>query len=476
MNLTDPFFLFIFLPLVFFIHQIAINKYKNTVLFIASIFFYIWGDASFLWLLLFSGIENYFLGLLIGKISYPDKEKSSLASSLLLLFSIAFNVGILIVAKYHVFFGLTAFSALFPHEPLGVSFFTFMAIAYLVDIYRGKIEATWNLIDFLFYFNFFAKIISGPITTFSEIRHDFTGRKQKLASVSTGLSRLFFGLGKKVIIADTLAVIVNQIFAIPGDQLSFAHAWLGIICFTLQIYYDFSGYSDMAIGTALLFGFKLPENFNFPYVSASVGEFWQRWHITLGKWFRNYLYIPLGGNRKGLFRTLLNTSIVFFITGMWHGVGLRFMVWGLWYALFLCIERVFKVRGIPMLPKPVGILYTGIVVMVGWVLFRAPDLPYAAWYLRAMFIPTFAQTAAFSFSTYINATNVFILVLAVLWIFPITRVVDAYIHQFLRIEIASRILYSTRLLLTLGFSFAVLCYSLTYLSKQASTPFIYALF
>lgn len=272
--------------------------------------------------------------------------------------------------------------------PLAISFITFQSISYLTDVYKREISAEKNYLSFAIYSLLFFKLVQGPIMKYGSIKEQLDTPNCTLESFSYGISRFCYGLGKKVLIANTLAAVANQAWQIDPKQAGALTLWVGLIAYTLQIYYDFSGYSDMAIGLGRMFGFKVMENFNYPYTSLSIQEFWRRWHISLSTWFKDYIYIPLGGNRKGTYRTLLNLLIVFFITGLWHGAGLNFIAWGLYFAFFSIIERLFLGTLLKKNPiKPLNWLYTMLVVMIGWVLFRSPNLFEALRYFKYLFIP-----------------------------------------------------------------------------------------
>ncbi|MBM3579411.1 MAG: MBOAT family protein [Alphaproteobacteria bacterium] len=353
------------------------KTYKNALLLAASLIFYAWGEAQYLVLLLVSIVANYFFGLRIAK----SKREISLA--------IAFNLLLLAYFKYANFIAANLPFEIHLdkiHLPIGISFFTFHAISYLVDIYRQKCTPQKNIFDLALYIAFFPQLVAGPIVRYNFIERYLTKRRYSWFFVAYGIRRFIIGLGKKVIIANPLGEVADAIFALSGSEMSTELAWIGIICYTLQIYFDFSGYSDMALGLARVFGFRFPENFNYPYISCSIREFWRRWHISLSAWFRDYVYISLGGNRVPLPRQYFNLVLVFFLCGLWHGASWNFVIWGMFHGVFLMIEsspwcQTLKCQTLKCLTP----FYVMMVVMIGWVFFRSPDLAHAAGYLHKMF-------------------------------------------------------------------------------------------
>lgn len=391
MVFSSNIFLFLFLPAVLLSYFFAPKNSRNYLLLIASLFFYAWGEIQYIFILIISIIANYFFGIEISR-------KSLFASRKFVLFTaIVFNLTLLGYFKYANFLveNLNDILALFStckitlakvHLPIGISFFTFHSISYIVDIYRGKVKAQKNIFDLALYISLFPQLVAGPIVRYNTIAKqlDVNKRRHHPLFVSYGIRRFIIGLGKKVIIANPLGEIADHIFALPADQISFSLAWIGVVCYTLQIFFDFSGYSDMAIGMARIFGFRFLENFNYPYISKSIQEFWRRWHISLSSWFRDYLYIPLGGNRCGISRQYFNLVLVFFLCGFWHGASWNFIVWGLFHGTFLVLERT-KFGEFIQNKKIISHCYVLLVVMVGWVFFRSPDLAYSVSYLKVMF-------------------------------------------------------------------------------------------
>ncbi len=388
-------FLFFFLPPVVIAYHLAPRRVRNAWLFVASLLFYAWGAGIFVVGLVASIAANYVVGLQLER--RVDAGDRPMARRLLAL-GVVVNLALLAWFKYANFAistwngGLEAAGIpTIPWAPIllpiGISFFTFHALSYLVDIYRGVARHLVAPVDFGLYIAFFPQLIAGPIVRFHEIRDQLVDRRETVDAAAAGLYRFALGLAKKVLIADAVAPIANAVFATPTDLLSAGVAGLGIAAYTVQLYFDFSGYSDMALGLALLFGIRFPENFNRPYASRSITEFWRRWHMSLSRWFRDYLYIPLGGNRGSSLATFRNLLIVFLATGLWHGANWTFVVWGAWHGMLLLIERATGAgRGTAPRARywqPVTIL----LVVAGWVLFRSPTVDYAIGYYGAFLRP-----------------------------------------------------------------------------------------
>lgn len=336
-------FLFYFLPLLLGLYYIAKPKYRNAVLVVASLLFYSWGEPNHLLLMLACIVANYLYGLWLGKTKHQK---------FILILCLLTNLGILSYFKYFNFIveniGLIVDEHIITSRillPLGLSFFIFKAISYIMDVYRGiqdkkGIRPQKNIIKLGLYIAFFPELMSGPISKYSDIETQLENRKFDTFEFSYGIKRFIFGLAKKILICNSIALMVDSVFGMKITELNTAYAWIGALGYSLQIYYDFSGYSDMAIGISHMFGFKIRENFNYPYLSQSIKDFWRRWHISLSTWFRNYLYFPLGGNRKGRKRTYINLFIVFLATGIWHGANWTFLIWGIIHGIFLVVERL----------------------------------------------------------------------------------------------------------------------------------------
>ena len=379
-------FLFRFLPLFLICYFAVPQRMKNFILLLGSLVFYAWGEPVYIVLMLFSTFSDYVHGRLIEKFHGLPVAKVLLGTSLLI------NLSMLGFYKYADFLiqtvnGLTGTSIPLLELPLpiGISFYTFQTMAYIIDVYRGEVKAQQNLLDFAVFVTMFPKLIAGPIVRYSQVEGALHNRPADPRQISYGAKRFVTGLAKKIILADNLGILWAEISAMNYGELSVLTAWMGIVAFAFQIYFDFSGYSDMAIGLGAVLGFRLPENFNYPYISVSVTEFWRRWHITLSTWFREYVYIPLGGNRKGLAVQLVNILVVWVLTGIWHRADWTFLLWGLWFALFLILEKLFLKKVLNRLPKVLGWLYTVTVVLVSWVLFSLDSLPVIEGYLGAMF-------------------------------------------------------------------------------------------
>lgn len=378
-------FLFRFLPVFFICYFLAPGRMKNFILFLGSLFFYAWGEPVYILLMLFSTAVDYANGLLI------EKYRGRGLAKAFLCVSVVVNLSVLCFFKYADFLlqtvnTLTGASVPLLNLPLpiGISFYTFQTMSYTIDVYRREVKAQRNFLDFAVFVTMFPQLIAGPIVKYRDVEKRLHDRKLSAEAVSSGMKRFCVGLGKKVLLANNLGELWSEISAMNFGRISALTAWLGILAFAFQIYFDFSGYSDMAIGLGEMLGFRFPENFHYPYISASVTEFWRRWHISLGSWFREYVYIPLGGNRRGLPRQIFNIFVVWMLTGIWHGAGWNFLLWGLWFAFWLVLEKIFLGRVLKQLPRAVGILYNCAIVLAGWVLFALESPGQIAGYLKAM--------------------------------------------------------------------------------------------
>src|SRR5262245_4192396 len=439
---SSTLFLFGFLPVVLLGHTLLHPRYRNAWVCLASLAFYGWGEPFVLVVMLASSAATWPLGLW-----FQRKPNAVLP----LVACLCFNLGILVGFKYadwlvdaasSVLFGLGLIGGPLPriatlvpadwvlHDvlftpqgnvrlPIGVSFFTFQAMSYVIDVRRGEVRALRNPLDLALYKSLFPQLIAGPIVRYRNIADQIHDRPVHVAGFAYGVRRFVLGLGKKMLIANTVAEIADAIFAIPVDALPASVAWLGIVCYTAQIYFDFSGYSDMAIGLGHMLGFRFLENFNYPYISRSITEFWRRWHISLSTWFRDYLYIPLGGNRAGPVRTMFNLLLVFVLCGLWHGASFSFLVWGLFHGAFLVIERIGLRAWLERRHAAVRHVYVMLAVMVGWVFFRADTLPHALSYLAAMVGLSGADAQLYHVSLYLNPMVVAALAAAVVGSTPI---------------------------------------------------------
>ena len=391
MLFSSMIFLWLFLPIVFILYYVLDKRYRNLLLLIASIIFYAWGGVSYTLIMFSSIIINYLFALLIDK---AIEENNKLKKKIYLALCVIVNLAILGYFKY-TDFAISIINSISGKElislknivlPIGISFYTFQTLSYVVDVYREQNRAQKNIINLALYISFFPQLIAGPIVKYHDIDSQITNRTESLENISYGIKRFIYGLSKKVILANMFALSCDEILKQSIGDIGTALAWVAAILYTLQIYYDFSGYSDMAIGLGHMFGFKFLENFNYPYISKSVQEFWRRWHISLSTWFKEYLYIPLGGNRKGKYFTYINLLIVFFATGLWHGASFNFILWGLWHGLFLVIERIFLGKILEKNKfKFINHIYVVLVFVLGWVLFRANDLSHALDLYKLMF-------------------------------------------------------------------------------------------
>jgi len=379
MVFSSTVFLFLFLPITLLGYYIAPGKLKNYWLFFVSLIFFGWSQLNYLWIILLSILLNYICALLIDKLNKPKK--------FILVIAVLANLAILFYFKYFDFvinsineIAKTTFKLKGIILPIGISFFTFQGMSYVIDVYRKTVPAQKNIFKVGLYIVLFPQLIAGPIVRYTDIVEEIDERKVSLDDFSYGIERFIIGLGKKAIIANTMASMVDAIWNNGATENSWIVAWVGSIGYTLQIFFDFSGYSDMAIGLGRMFGFHFNENFNLPYISKSISEFWRRWHISLSSWFRDYVYIPLGGNRKNVY---LNLSIVFLLTGIWHGAAWHFILWGVWNGFFILLERLLRKKDSSkaILSK----LYTLFIVNIGWVLFRAPNIKDAVKYIAVMF-------------------------------------------------------------------------------------------
>lgn len=386
MVFSSTIFLCVYLPLVLLGYYICPKKGKNLFLLIVSLIFYAWGEPKYVFLMIFSILVNYVFGLLMDK--HRENKKRL---KLMLVISVIIDLGLLSVFKYTDFiitninsvFG-AGFDLLNIALPIGISFYTFQAMSYTIDVYRDDVRVQRNLIDFGMYITMFPQLIAGPIVRYSDIQDQLAERNVTAADFSEGIMRFVVGLGKKVLLANQMGAVWTQIYALGGD-ISALMAWTGAAAYTFQIYFDFSGYSDMAIGLGRMFGFKFPENFRYPYESVSITDFWRRWHITLSTWFKEYLYIPLGGNRRGLARQALNLLIVWTLTGFWHGAGWNFVMWGLYYFAILFIEKLFLLKALDKLPRLFRHAYALLLIVIGWVIFASDDVSVMLPYLGSMF-------------------------------------------------------------------------------------------
>ena len=414
-------FLWIFLPAVFILSRLLPLRGQNLLLLAASLLFYGWGGPGYLPLMLVSITINWAGGLLLAPLQ--GRPRRAVLWCVLLA-----DLALLGYFKYYTFAADTLNSLLhwtvLPAReialPIGISFYTFQAMSYVIDLYRGSCTVQKNWFRLALYISLFPQLIAGPIVQYGQISDQLQQRSADTEAVAYGIKRFCWGLGKKVILANAFAAKADEIFGLVPGVVSTPLAWLGAVFYTLQIYYDFSGYSDMAIGLGEMFGFHFAENFNYPYLSASVTEFWRRWHMSLSGWFRDYLYIPLGGNRRGKTRTLVNLFIVFLVTGLWHGANWQFVAWGVVYGILLIWERVYFKQKLQTLPAAVGHIYTMLCVVLAWVLFRAPGLRAGLLWLRAMLVPT-AGSGAYPVARYLDGRILLLLAAGLLLCGPLQQ-------------------------------------------------------
>jgi alginate O-acetyltransferase complex protein AlgI len=390
MIFNSPVFVFLFLPVLLSLYFLLRKELRNPLLLLASLFFYLWGEKTYIFVLFASIAGNYGLGICLERM-----RGRPAAARLVMAAAVALNLGLLGAFKYANFLvgnlnpllvavGLKPLILAPVHLPLGISFFTFHALSYVIDVYRQEVPALKSLVTFSLYISFFPQSIAGPIVRYGDVAKQLFDRVVTREGFAAGIQRFLVGMGKKMLIANTVAVPADAIFALPAEGLTAGLAWLGVTCYALQIYFDFSGYSDMAIGLAKMFGFEFRENFQHPYVATSVTDFWRRWHISLSSWFRDYLYIPVGGNRHGRARTYGNLVLVFFLCGLWHGASWTFIFWGAYHGAFLVLERAGLGRVLEAAWAPCRRVYILLVVMAGWVFFRAATLSGAFAFLGAM--------------------------------------------------------------------------------------------
>lgn len=470
MLFSSTVFLFLFLPIVLLAYYTCPRKLRNTLLLVVSLFFYAWGEPAFVPIMLFSILMNYTFGLIVDKVR--ERKKAIRLTMTLMVIS---NVSLLCYYKYAIFFieninGVFNSSFAVPEIllPLGISFYTFHSMSYVIDVYRKHGDVQKNPINMALYIAFFPQLVAGPLVRYQTVAAQLKHRVETFDKFTEGVKRFIIGLAKKMLLANNVGLIADEIFKTPANELSVGMAWIGIIAYSLQIYFDFSGYSDMAIGLAKMFGIDFLENFNYPYVSRTISEFWRRWHISLGTWFRDYVYIPLGGSKKGKLITYRNLFAVWFITGFWHGASWTFVAWGLYFGIIIAIEKAFLEKLIFKLWRPFQHMYALVLIISGWVLFRAETFSYAFGYLKVMFgfgnVPLFDEKAAFYLTNYsvllflaiISATPLFKWLMEKLFTSGSKKV------YVLGNEIGAPVYYA-----------AVLLLSIAYMVNATFNPFIY---
>jgi alginate O-acetyltransferase complex protein AlgI len=438
MLFSSLFFLFVFLPLTLGGSYLLPRRARNLWLLALSLVFYAWGEPSFVLVMLGSIVGNYAVGFAVAPTRSPRTRRAGLVLALVA------NLGMLACYKYLALFGETLNALLASLGvarlelpalalPIGISFFTFQALSYVIDVYRGQVAVQRSLTDFALYVALFPQLIAGPIVRYKEVEVQLAHRALRASTLASGVRWFLYGLAKKVLIADTAARAAEAIFSLPNEALDFRFAWLGVLAYTIQIYFDFSGYSDMAVGLGRLLGFRFPQNFQHPYASRTITEFWRRWHRTLSGWFRDYLYVPLGGNRGGAWKTTRNLWIVFLLCGLWHGASWSFVLWGAWHGLLLSLERTKL--GLALLgraPRPLLHLWTMLSVMLGWVLFNARDLSQALAFYRAML--GLAPSNAMHLAELVDADALAAILAGAVLALPVAPALGARLSRWMRAE------------------------------------------
>lgn len=421
MVFSSTIFLFLFLPFTLCGYYLIKPELRNIFLFLSSLLFYAFGEPKFVFIMIISILINYSMGIVI-EIS---RGWHIYIRRFILVFTILMNLGILFYFKYFDFF-ISNINIIFKTNlllknivlPIGISFFTFQGMSYVLDLYMDKVKVQNNPLNIALYISLFPQLVAGPIVRYKDVNNQIDKRTVDIDKFSDGVRRFIIGLAKKVCIANSVAIVADKAFEQSPSELTIGIAWIGIICYTMQIYFDFSGYSDMAIGLGKMFGFDFLENFNYPYISKCITEFWRRWHISLSSWFKDYVYIPLGGNRKG--NIYFNLFIVFLVTGLWHGASWNFVIWGLWHGVFLIIERIFRVKKIQLnIITPLKWLYTMFIVIIGWVMFRADNIIHALNYVYSMFDFSKIYNSNYTLFYYIDFKGILGLLIGILGSVPI---------------------------------------------------------
>ena len=458
-------FLFVFLPIVLLIYYISPRPLKNFVILLFSLIFYAWGEPKFIFLIILSILINYIGALQIVKNSSDTEKRKFIFITLLLI-----DISILFFFKYYGFI-ISSIGSLFGIDlvirdiplPLGISFYTFQQISYIIDVYTKKTKVQKNLINFAAYITMFPQLIAGPIVKYNDIESQLKNRNENLTQFSSGVHRFIIGLGKKVLLANSIGAIWSEIKVIPLNEISILTSWIGIIAFALQIYFDFSGYSDMAIGLAKMFGFEFLENFNYPYISKSVTEFWRRWHISVGTWFREYLYIPLGGNKKGNLIQIRNLFVVWFTTGLWHGASFNFIAWGIYFGVILFIEKIIFKNILNKLPSFLCHIYTLILVLIGWVIFDMNTLSSAMEYISIMFGLS-NNLVVDKLSLFILSNNIVILLIGIIC----STTLLPNVFKKLRCS-----LKKSNIFIIISMYLIIFILSISYLVGESFNPFLY---
>lgn len=458
-------FIFLFMPLTILLYYISPKPWRNLILLIASLIFYAWGEPVYIGIMIFSTVFDYANGILIDK--YRERKGAARA---IIIGSIIVNLGILCFFKYYGFF-VDNINGLFNLNiqrmnlplPVGISFYTFQTMSYTIDVYLGNVPVQKNIINFGTFVTMFPQLVAGPIVKYGDIQKQLDNRRESLGMFGEGVEVFISGLAKKVLLANNIGILWSQIKAMPVQELSVVSAWIGIIAFTFQIYFDFSGYSDMAIGLGKMFGFDLMKNFDYPYTSKSVTEFWRRWHISLGSWFREYVYIPLGGNRCKISKQLRNLFVVWFLTGFWHGANWNFILWGLYYGTILTIEKFLLKDWLKKIPGFFTHLYTMVIVIIGWVFFECESITQGMKFIKVMFGlggNAFVDRA----SVYYIYTNILLFVVLIICSTPILKRAVSRIRE--RMKMAGSMIVPVMY-------FILIFLSTAYLVNESYNPFLY---
>lgn len=458
-------FLFAFLPIVLLLYYVMPKRWKNLILMCSGVFFYAWGEPFYVFLMLFTILIDYGAGLLMNRLDAQPKKKLAV-----LLVSVVLNLGFLGVFKYGSFvveninalFGAHLFDPELP-LPIGISFYTFQAMSYTIDLYRKKIRVQKNIINFTAYVTMFPQLIAGPIVLYSDVENEIDDRRIGVSELSDGIGIFITGLAKKVLLANNIGALWTMVKGMDASTLPAMTAWLGILAFTFQIYYDFSGYSDMAVGMGKMLGFQFPQNFNYPYLSRSITEFWRRWHMTLGNWFKSYVYIPLGGNRCGIPRNICNLLIVWFLTGLWHGASWNFVFWGVYFGVLLIGEKFVWGKWLEKLPSFFRWLYAFVLVVFGWVLFEMTDLQSIGGFFAAMF--------GLNGAGFANSQTLYLL-LSYLFLFLLAAVGSTRLVQKFRVFLEKKqaaLCNGGRTVCVLAIFIICICYMVT----SSYNPFLY---
>lgn len=458
-------FLFSFLPAVMILYYLLPVRFRNVILLLASLVFYAWGEPVYLFLMLLSILFNYFSGLDIAR-NLQDKR----AAKRSLIFNLIINLAVLGFFKYEGFV-LDTLNGILPVHisyhalplPIGISFYTFQILSYIIDVYRGNVKVQTNLPNFALYVTMFPQLIAGPIVQYADVDEQLASREISRTKFGEGSMYFIRGLAKKVLLANTSGMIFTEVSGLAKDNIAVMTAWLGAFAYMFQIYFDFSGYSDMAIGLGKMFGFEFNMNFNYPYVSKSITEFWRRWHISLSSWFRDYVYIPLGGNRVSKIKHIRNLLIVWFLTGLWHGAAWNFVAWGLYYGVILIIEKYLLSPVLDRLPDVVRHIYSIVLVVIGWVLFFSSSFGQAADYIRVMF-GAGAHGFADRESIYLLTSN---LILWLILIFGSTPLVHFRYEHMLRSK-----KWNTTIINSVVYA-ALFIVCIAYLVTETYNPFLY---